>query len=131
MRDFDQFARRMRLMYIFRGENNEPHPYHVKSAWEPPIQRSVALSGCDGPTQKLSSFVDKLLQLIAQQQSYLKDTTDFVNFIENTKVPADIILVSMDVTTLYTDIPQEEGMTRYTEQTKYSIETNLLSLHNY
>ena len=43
LRDFDQFARRMRLMYIFRGENNEPHPYHVKSAWEPPIQRSVAL----------------------------------------------------------------------------------------
>ena len=30
-------------MYIFRGENNEPHPYHVKSAWEPPIPRSVAL----------------------------------------------------------------------------------------
>ena len=25
-----QFAR-MRLMYIFQGENNEPHPYHVKS----------------------------------------------------------------------------------------------------
>ena len=41
--DFDQFARRMRLLYIFRGENNEPHPYHVKSAWKPPIQRSVAL----------------------------------------------------------------------------------------
>ena len=43
LRDFDQFARRMRLLYIFRGENNEPHPYHVKSAWKPPIQRSVAL----------------------------------------------------------------------------------------
>ena len=104
---------RMHLMYIFRGENNEPHPYHVKSEWELPIQRSVALevSGCDGPTEKLSSFVDKLLQPIAQQQkSYLKDTTDFVNFIENTKVPADVILVSMDVTSLYTNIPQEEGI---------------------
>ena len=100
-------------MYIFRGENNEPHPYHVKSEWELPIQRSVALevSGCDGPTEKLSSFVDKLLQPIAQQQkSYLKDTTDFVNFIENTKVPAEVILVSMDVTSLYTNIPQEEGI---------------------
>ena len=43
LRDFEQSARRMRLMYIFRGENNEPHPYHVKSAWKPPIQRSVAL----------------------------------------------------------------------------------------
>ena len=30
-------------MYIFQGENNEPHPYHVKSTWEPPIQQSVAL----------------------------------------------------------------------------------------
>ena len=37
-----QFARRMRLMYIFQGENNEPYPYHVKSTWEPPIQQSVA-----------------------------------------------------------------------------------------
>ena len=53
----------------------------------------------------------KLLQPIAQQQkSYLKDTTDFVNFIDNTKVPADVILVSMDVTSLYTNIPLEEGI---------------------
>ena len=46
------------------------------------------ISGCEGPTEKLSAFVDKLLQPIAQQQkSYLKDTTAFINFIERTKVP--------------------------------------------
>ena len=51
---------------------------------------------------KLSSFVDKLLQPIAiQQKSYLKDSTDLINFIENMKVPADAILVSMDVTRAY------------------------------
>ena len=249
LRDFEQFARRMRLMYIFHRQNSEPHPFHVKSTWEPPIQRSVALesyleevrselanlklakpknnlppaerealkalkhndkinikkadkgttivvmnvqekkqegqiqldninhyrpletpmvaetkhrvqqlindlyhgnhidkitktwlcqtpnppripefytltkihkptpvgrpiiSGCDGPTEKLSSFVDKLLQPIAKQQkSYLKDSTDFINFIEQTKVPSDVMLVSMDVTSLYTNIPQEEGI---------------------
>ena len=61
--------------------------------------------------EKLSSFVDRLLQPIVQQQkSYLKDTTDFINFIENTKAPADVILVSMDVTSLYTNITQEEGI---------------------
>ena len=43
LRDFDQFARRMRLTYVFHGQDNEPHPFHVKSTWEPPIQRSVAL----------------------------------------------------------------------------------------
>ena len=43
LRDFDQFARRMRLRYIFHGENNKPHPFHVKSSWNPPVQPSVAL----------------------------------------------------------------------------------------
>ena len=43
MRDFNQFARRMRLQYIYHGENNEPHPFHVKTKWEPPAQQSVAL----------------------------------------------------------------------------------------
>ena len=43
MRDFNQFARRMRLQYIYHDENNEPHPFHVKTNWEPPAQQSVAL----------------------------------------------------------------------------------------
>ena len=39
------------------------------------------------------------------------DTTDFINFIEKTRVVENAILVSMDVTSLYTNIPQEEGIT--------------------
>ena len=75
-----------------------------------PVGRPI-ISGCDGPTERLSSFVDRLLQPIAQKQkSYLKDTTDFINLIETTRVPKNAILVSMDVTSLYTNIPQEEGV---------------------
>ena len=52
--------------------------------------------------------VDHLIQPIAQlQASYLKDTADFINFIERIKLPKSAILVSMDVTSLYTNIPQE------------------------
>ena len=47
----------------------------------------------------------------ANKDSYLKDTTDFITLFENTKVPSNAILVSMDVTSLYTNIPQEEGIT--------------------
>ena len=43
LRDFEQFARRMRLQYIFHGQNKEPHPFHVKSNWMPPVQQSIAL----------------------------------------------------------------------------------------
>ena len=74
-----------------------------------PVGRPI-ISGCDGPTERLSSFVDTLLQPIAQkQQSFIKHTTDFISFIEKTKIGKDTILVSMDVSSLYTNIPQEEG----------------------
>ena len=43
LQDFKQFERRMRLKYIFHGQEKEPHPFYVKSHWEPPVQSSVAL----------------------------------------------------------------------------------------
>ena len=43
LKDFNAFARRMRLQYIFHGKDNEQHPFHVKSDWDPPVQPSVAL----------------------------------------------------------------------------------------
>ena len=71
---------------------------------------------CAGLKERISAFVDHLLQPIAQiQPSYLEDTTDFINFIEKTKLPSNTTLVSMDVTNLYTNIPQEEGVNTVSE----------------
>ena len=69
------------------------------------------MAGNDRPTERLSAFVDSILQSIAKsQKSLLKDTTDFVYFIERTTLPEGTFLVSLDVTSLYTNIPQEEGI---------------------
>ena len=85
--------------------------YTLTKIHKPTLVGRPIISGCDGPTERISSFVDRLIQPIAQMQdSYLKDTTDFINFIETKKFPANTILVSMDVTSLYTNIPQEEGI---------------------
>ena len=43
LKDFNLFARRMRLKDIFHGKENKQHPFYVKSTWEPPVQQSVAL----------------------------------------------------------------------------------------
>ena len=52
--------------------------------------------------------MDHLLQPIARRQnSYINDTTDFLNFVEETRIPHDTILVSIDVTGLYENIPQD------------------------
>ena len=45
------------------------------------------VSGCDDPTERLSSFIDRLLQQIAQKQdSHLKYKKDFINLVENKRV---------------------------------------------
>ena len=85
--------------------------YTLTKIRKPTLVGRPIISECDGPTERLSSFVDKLLQPIAQiQDSYLKDTTHFIRFIESTRVPRNAFLVLMDIS-LYTNIPQEEGIT--------------------
>ena len=89
-----------------------PVVYTLTKIHKPTLVGRPIISGCDGPTERLSSFVDKLLQPIAQiQDSYLKDTTHFIRFIESTRVPRNAFLVSMDVTNLYMNISQGEGIT--------------------
>ena len=76
-----------------------------------PVGRPI-ISGCSGPTQRISAFVDHLIQAIAQlQASYLKDTTDFINFIKRIKLPKSAIHVSIDVTIQKKKKPQREGIT--------------------
>ena len=68
-------------------------------------------SSCGGPTERISSFPDLLLQPIAQkQESYIKDTMHFTNFIENTAPPEAAFLATLDVWSLYTNISQEAGI---------------------
>ena len=55
--------------------------------------------------EKLSCQTDKILQLIVQQQkSHPKDITASINCIEKIKLPKELILVSMEVMSYYTNI---------------------------
>ena len=45
-----------------------------------------------------------------KKESYIKDTTAFINFIENMQIPDNVVLATLDVSSLYTYIPQEEGI---------------------
>ena len=90
-----------------------PEFYTLTKIHKPTLVGRPIISGCNRPTETISAFVDDtLLQPISTSQtSYLKDSTDFINFIEKTKMGKRTFLVTMDVTSLYTNIPQEEGIT--------------------
>ncbi|KAL9961175.1 hypothetical protein ACROYT_G030073 [Oculina patagonica] len=87
-----------------------------------PVGRPI-VTGSSGPTERISSFVDSLLQPIAvKQESYLKDATDFINFIENTHIPDDVILATLDEGS-----PQRLRMTHCSESQMEATVQNLLS----
>ena len=70
------------------------------------------ISGCDSPAANLSIYLDHYLKPIVQSfPSYIKDTDDFLQTVlhPDLHIPPGSILVTMDVQSLYTNIPQDEG----------------------
>ena len=73
------------------------------------------VSSNNHPTERVSQFVDYYLKpSVNTVPSYVKDTTDFLNKLANLNtintLPDNAILVTLDVTSLYTNIPHSEGI---------------------
>ena len=75
----------------------------------PPFRPIV--SGCGSVCEKISNLVDFHLQPLAKQNaSFIKDTTDFCRKIKNVRCSEGAILVSADVSALYTEIDHDDGI---------------------
>ena len=69
------------------------------------------VSAIGHPTENISEFIDLHLRPhVESLPSYLKDTTDYLNKTPSSNLPPDTLLVTMDVTSLYTNIPHDEGV---------------------
>ena len=89
-----------------------PHflPKIHKKQRPPPGRPIVSGNGC--VTEKISAFIDIFLNPITTiSKSFIKDTTDFVKRIENLEpLTPNTIIGTLDVTSLYTNIPNQEGI---------------------
>ena len=125
---------KMTYKWLNSGQNPPriPEFYTVTTIHQStPVGRPI-VSGSGGPTERISSFVDSLLQPIAKkQESYIKDITHFINFVESTPLPDNLILVSLDVCSLYTNIPKKrESMLLFNIKALVNVDT-LLQTHFY
>ena len=95
------------------GEVRTPLFYLLPKIHKPENPRRPVVSSIDCHTSTISAYVDHHLKPIVQQtESYLKDTNDFINKLEasSDKIDEHTILVTMDVKSLYTNIPNNEGI---------------------
>ena len=69
------------------------------------------VSGIDSPTERISMYVDyNIKDYVNQAESYIKDTNHFLQIIQTIDTTEDDILVTFDVSSLYTNIPHDEGL---------------------
>ena len=70
------------------------------------------VSACNSSTDNISKYIDYVLKpLMHYLPSYVKVTTDFIQKLKSTKLAhANSYLVALDVSTLYTNIPHEDGL---------------------
>ena len=90
-------------------ENTKPGRFYMlpkihKNKLPPPGRPIVSASG--SPTEKISEFLDHFLQpLLVTIPSYVKDTTHFLRILsELPPLPENLLLITLDVTSLYTNI---------------------------
>ena len=102
--------------YLISGNNiiKVPSLYLLVKAHKPKPTNSdfcgrPIISGCCSPVKALSEYLDYfLLPLVQEQDTYLKDSPELIKLLANLKLPNDITLVTADVTSLYTNIPQDQ-----------------------
>ena len=94
------------------SDSRTPEFYLLPKIHKDPITGRPVISSSGCHTEKISAYVDEHLKIGAQElPSYIKDSNDFNQKIKKIgKISPGNYLVTMDVSSLYTNIDNEEGI---------------------
>ena len=99
------------LHHLLPSGTTTPEFYFLPKIHKTNITGRPIISGNNSPTERISAFVDEHIKiLIPKIKSYVRDTPDFIRNIEEFRQTGHYFLVTMDVTSLYTNIPNHEGL---------------------
>ena len=93
-------------------KSRTPHFYLLPKIHKPNNPGRPVVSSSSSHTEKISAFVDDQIKPIVQKlSSKIQDTNDFLEKIKKLgKISKNSTLVTMDVSSLYTNIPHNEGL---------------------
>lgn len=96
-------------MYGFNTPTFYMIPKINKNQEEPPGRPIV--SAIRGPLERVRKYIDSLINdLVSIVPSYVRDMGNVLNKNMNLTFPGDVLLVGIDVESLYTSIPHEWGI---------------------
>ncbi|XP_068738397.1 uncharacterized protein [Montipora capricornis] len=98
--------------YLIQPDVKPGRFYILPKVHKPGNPGRPIVSSNSHPSERISHFIDHHLQpLVHKLSSYVKDTYDFLNkLLTIGKLPSNSLLVTLDVSSLYTNIPHNEGI---------------------
>lgn len=99
-------------------DSRTPIFYMLPKIHKPNNPGRPVVSSVNSHTEKLSAYVDEFLRPLAEKlPSHIRDTTGFIKRLRRLgKVPENCILCTLDVSSLYTNIDTDEGLTIVEEE---------------
>ena len=100
------------LKKLVPTNSRTPEFYMLPKIHKSPVTGRPVISSTGCHSEKISAFVDeKLRPAVSELPSYIKDSDDFLQKIQKLhSVGKDDYLVTLDVSSLYTNIDNEEGV---------------------
>jgi hypothetical protein len=127
----DNIINNKQFRHLTDFEPRIPLFYGLPKVHKPEWPLRPIISQINAPTYKLNELVDKYLTIAEHSIPFLlQDTTAYLNFLQQIdNINEHTYLVTLDVVSLYTNIPHEEGATYVSEY--YEETLHLWSSLNY
>lgn len=99
---------RERRFYVLPKIHKEPEKWTIP--FEVPPGRPI-VSDCGSETYFTAEYLDYFLNpLSVKHPAYVRDTQHFIEMVKSLRIPPDSFFFSMDVNSLYTNIPIQAGI---------------------
>ena len=108
----EKFTKKQQNISFWRIPEPQTFTYYPKSTRTNfPHQGRPIVSANQCPSERISQFVDHFIQpIVTTLPSYLRDSSHLINIVKDLTLPSNAILASLDVVSLYTNIPNDEGI---------------------
>ncbi len=83
---------------------------HKQTQNDEKFVRRPITSACGGPCERISELAGYFLLPIVKnkKKTYLRDSHELLNILKTLKLSPNVLLVSMDIVSMYTNIPLRE-----------------------
>ena len=96
---------------LYNKTHRIPNFYMLPKIHKPNNPGRPIVNGIGSITEKISAYVDQEIRhLVSTIPSYLKDTSHLIQILIGKTLAPEDILVTIDVKSLYTNIPHTEGI---------------------